>query len=211
MIKYFPVSPDRIITLNNYRVSRWYPFADDIGYFEDPKTIVSVGALIALMGGNYDKLEGFRLNTELLKTKLISTANYIGILDKYTNNINTIYLSPDENSYEIDVSGLPVILGYKQLPNKSYPGRPIYNLDFNISLIRQRVLEECSLYESEEEINEQIEKHKNKLKMRMPFRIILKREYKTSRENITIERIKDRERNELSRNILSLSLMTLSD
>ena len=86
-VKYYPVSPDRIITLNNYRVGRWYPFANDIGYFEDPKTIVAVGALISLMSSKLDKLDGFRLDTRILRKKLIATSDYIGALNKNTFDI----------------------------------------------------------------------------------------------------------------------------
>ena len=71
-VKNLPVSPDRIISLNKYRVGRWYPFSDDIGYFSDTKTIVSVGALIALMSERLEKLSGFRLKLDHLKEKLIS-------------------------------------------------------------------------------------------------------------------------------------------
>ena len=36
-LKFYPVSPDRLITLNNYRVGQWYPFQNGNGYFTDQK------------------------------------------------------------------------------------------------------------------------------------------------------------------------------
>lgn len=210
-IKYYPVSPERIVTLNHYRVGRWYPFADDIGYFEDPKTIVSVGALIALMGGSIDKLEGFRLNTQLLKRKLISTADYIGVLNKSTQNIDLIFVSPDENTCEIEIHSLPMVLGYKQLPNRNYRGRPIYKLDFNDEQLKEKVLEQNSLLENEREISNATEDYKKNLKMRMPFSVKIKREWSASKEALSIEVVKDVNRNETSKRFLKLSVMTLPD
>ena len=71
-IKYHPVSPNRIINLNKYWIGRWYPFSDNNGFIEDPKTVVTVGSLISLMAGTLFKLDKFRINNTLLKTKLIS-------------------------------------------------------------------------------------------------------------------------------------------
>jgi len=210
-IKYYPVSPDRIITLNQYRVGKWYPFQDGVGYFEDPKTIVAVGASIALMGGALGKLEGFRLNTDLLRRRLIATADYIGTFEKSTNNIDIIYLDPDTNSCEIEVPALPITLGYKQLPNANYRSRPIYKLTFDDVEIRKRVLSQNSLLTNEKEISEAVESQKNKLQSKMPFKVTLKRQLSESKEVITIERIKDANRDEPSRSILSLSVMTLAE
>ena len=210
-VKFYPVSPDRIITLNNYRVGRWYPFANDIGYIEDPKTIVAVGALIALMGGSIDKLEGFRLNTELLRTKLISTSDYIGLLNKFTQNIDEIFLSPDTNSYDILVHTLPLTLGYKQLPNTRYRGRPIYKIDFNETEIRKRVLDQDPNLGTQTAINIAMQNFKYNLKNRMPFKVSIKRNLSESKEQIIIDRIRDASNNEPSKNFLSLSIMTLAE
>lgn len=210
-IKYYPVSPDRIIALNSYRVGRWYPFADDIGYFEDPKTIVSVGALIALMGGKIDKLDGFRLNTKQLRTKLIATSDYIGLLNRYTQNIDSVYLTPDSNSQEIQVHTTPMNFGYKQLPNKNYRGRPIYKLDFNEPELRRKVQEQNPQLATERELAKAIEDYKINLKGRMPFRITIKRVWSESHEQVFIDKVKDGNNNETSRHIFSLDLMTLAD
>jgi hypothetical protein len=36
--------PNRQINLNTIWIGRWYPFADDNGYVDDPKTIVHLAA-----------------------------------------------------------------------------------------------------------------------------------------------------------------------
>jgi len=43
---YLPVSPERIIRLNNHNIGRWYPFKDVYGNIKDPKTTVVVGNMI---------------------------------------------------------------------------------------------------------------------------------------------------------------------
>jgi len=213
-MKYYPVSPEKLITMHNYRIGHWYPFAKETGYFkniEDTKTIVAVGALIALMGGVLDKLKNFRLNTNFLKRKLISTSDYIGLLDNLTQNIDPIFLNPDENSYEIEIHSLPMTLGYKQLPNRRYRGRPIYKLDFNEVEIREKVLEQYSNLNGEQEISNAIDKYKQNLKNRMPFKVKIKRNWSDSHENIYIDSIKDVNRNEPSKRLLTTSFMTLPD
>jgi hypothetical protein len=209
-IKYYPVSPERIISLDSYRVGRWYPFADDLGYFEDPKTIVCVGAIIALMGGKLDKLDNFTIRTEKLKRKLISTADYIGLLNRHTSNIEEIFIDPDTNRYDIEVHSLPMTIGYKQLPNKRYRGRPIFKLDFNNEALKEKISERDPTLEKLD-VLKQVEAYKVNLKSRLPFIVKLKRVPSESKEDIFIDMIKDVTKNEMSRSSLSLSIMTLAD
>ncbi|QDK77731.1 hypothetical protein EXU85_03620 [Spirosoma sp. KCTC 42546] len=213
LVRYYPVSPDRIITLNNqYRVGRWYPFADDLGYIEDPKTVVAVGALIALMGGKLDGLDGFRINTQLLRQRLESTADYIGTLNFHTQLIDAILISPGENNNEIIVHSLPLTLGYKQLPNKHYRGKPIYKLEWNNEEIMKRVIEQNPiLSDNEQDVENAMQHYKVTLKNSMPFRVKLQRNWSESKETLTISRVLDANKNERSRQMLSLSIMTLAD
>lgn len=216
-IKYYPVSPDRIISLNSYRVGRWYPnFGSepdkgDLGYFKDSKTIVAVGAIIALMAGKLDKLGAFKINTELLTKDLLPTTDYIGIFDVYTKDVRQVFFTPEQNSYTFNLNGLPMILGYKQLSNDTYPGRPIYKLEFNERYLREKVTTGNNSVSNEIEILDAIEYEKEKVKRNMPLKISLKRMYRNSKEEIEIISIKDKQREDLSERILSLSLMTLPE
>jgi hypothetical protein len=45
-LKYYAVSPNRLVTLNNYRIGTWYPFQNGKGYFNDAKSIVAVGSMM---------------------------------------------------------------------------------------------------------------------------------------------------------------------
>jgi hypothetical protein len=210
-IKYYPVSPDRIITLNDYRVGRWYPFADEKGFIEDPKTIVAVGALIALMADKLKRLEGFELRTQLLRQMLVSTSDYMGHINPYTQHISPLYLTPGINTCDIDVHTLPLKIGYKQLPNDSYHGRPIYKLTFNEKEIRKRVTELDPMLINENDIAIAADTFRNSLMKNMPFSVRLQRNIRESKEKVTVERVIDANRNERSRNLLALNVMTLPD
>jgi len=216
-IKYYPVSPDRIISLNKYRIGRWFPSFGkvpdkaDLGYIKEPKTIVAVGAIIALMGGKLDMLGEFKINTDLLIKNLTSTTDYIGAVDSATKDVKIIYLSPEENKNLIDISGLPVILGYKQLPSTRYPSRPIYKLEFNESYLRKRVMQKNSHLDTEIEIQDEMKEEKAKILRNMPLKVKISRQFRQNKEEIEITSVTDRNRDDLSENILSLNLMTLPD
>ena len=47
-LKYYPVSPNRLIVLNNYHVGDWYPFDNNTGRGQ-PKTIVAWEELSLIM------------------------------------------------------------------------------------------------------------------------------------------------------------------
>jgi len=83
-------------------------------------------------------------------------------------------------------------------------------LDFEEEYLRQKLMHQ---YDSmnEMQLSEAVEAEKNKVKRNMPLKIKLSRNYRTNKELIEIESIKDRERDELSDRLLNLSLMTLPD
>ncbi|MFM9947416.1 MAG: virulence factor SrfB [Saprospiraceae bacterium] len=209
-LKFYPVSPDRIICLNDYRVGRWYPFQDGNGYLTDKKSIVAVGAAVAMMGGKLDQLQGFRLNMETIKEKLISTAEYFGIYDGNTSRVDKIFIEPEVNKSQIQVAGLPIMIGFKRLPAASYPGRIIYSLDFDDDKILERKLNQLGGMDSEL-IHREIEEYKTNLKNRMPFKIRLLREYRQDREILIIESIEDKDRESLPKSILQLKLKTMDE
>lgn len=127
-IKYFPLSPDRIIRLGDYRVGNWYPFADGQGYFYDQKSVVAVGAMI----GNLASAEGFHgLSidfTEMIR-RMKSTANYIGLYNDKTGQVKESLLTPQRSSATANVAVFPQFLGAKQFDSPMYQARPIYSIN----------------------------------------------------------------------------------
>lgn len=142
-VKFFPVSPDRLIRLlpkndnflsdekkwNCYKVGRWFPSSDDLGYFRDLKPVVAAGALIAFKA-EHGKLLNFQLEMDEMRKRMDSTANYLGTYNAGAGRIvkKEVLLSPDKNSATFTVSGLPYYIGCKQINTEYYQARPLYVL-----------------------------------------------------------------------------------
>lgn len=126
-LKYYPISPNRLIRLNDYRVGEWYPFADGLGYFNDQKSLVAVGAMIGYLSSN-GGINGFHMDMSKFKKAMVSTANYMGLYNSVNHKISEAFLTPDQNSATFEVHGFPLFLGCKQLVSQFYQARPIYSL-----------------------------------------------------------------------------------
>jgi len=129
--KLLPVSPDRIIPMGGYRIGSWYPFADNLGHIKDPKTCVVVGAAVALLGGLLNRIPNFRLETELLKTNVESTADFIGKYVIGSAQIEPIYFSSEKGSNCVFEFHGEFLLGMKQMPAPNWIGTPMYKLCFS--------------------------------------------------------------------------------
>lgn len=127
-LKYYPISPNRLIRLNDYRVGEWYPFADGLGYFKDQKSLVAVGAMIGYMASNVG-LDGFHMDMSLLKKEMVSTSNYLGLYNSVNQKIVEADLTPEQNTAAFEVHGFPLFIGCKQLVSQYYQARPIYALN----------------------------------------------------------------------------------
>ena len=204
-LKYFPVSPNRLINLNKYWIGRWYPFADNNGFVKDPKTIVSVGSLISLMGGSLYKLDKFKINTTLLRSKLISTAEYIGPIEN--GIINEVIVSPELNENSITAHSLPYLIGFKNINSANYPARNIYSLEFDNDKILESITRNNRNLTSD--VNDAIENFKHKLRMKLPFKISFSRDIEKDKEEMVIEEITDYEQNEISKSYFKLVVQTL--
>ena len=215
-IRMYPVSPDRLISMHRYRVGLWYPNSEkvankgDLGYFTETKSIVAVGAIIALMAGKLRKFSDFSLNMTEIISRLTPTTDYIGALKKLTSHVDPTYLAPDIPNVTIEVHSLPILLGYKQLPNLKYDGRPIYKLDFNEKSLRKKVLSKYDDLFGEAQIVAAIQIEKDKLNKSMPLQVELERDYDLSKEDIKIEYAEDKEGNDKTKSI-HLELMTLAE
>lgn len=143
LLEFFPVSPDRLIRLlprndsllntqkkwNCYKVGRWFPSSDAMGYFLDLKPVVAVGAIVAYKG-EHGFLPSFHLDMSKMRKRMISTANYIGSLDATNDRIHSadVMLSPDKNTFSFTcaLNGRPYYLGCKQIDTEYYQSRPLY-------------------------------------------------------------------------------------
>ena len=129
-IKYVPVSPDRLIRLNEYRVGNWYPFADGQGFFHDPKTIVAVGGMVGFLAESKG-FNGMALDFSEMTKIMKSTAKYIGRYKERSQLVEVAELTPSKSMSIIEASVFPVFLGCRLLDSSQYQARPLYVINNN--------------------------------------------------------------------------------
>jgi hypothetical protein len=205
-LKYYAVSPNRLITLNNYRVGTWYPFQNGKGYFNDAKSIVAVGAMIGNFASERGSLEGFSLDLGELKKKMLSTTEYFA-----SNENEKPFIAPEINNTTIAVSQLPLRIWTRQLNSPSYPTRPFYILDFNEDKIEQRIKNKLALEEhNQRQINDATEKEIERLRKLSPFKFNIVREnYQQDKETLRIETVEDCNHEDLPLEYFSLQVQSM--
>jgi hypothetical protein len=209
-VKNLPVYPNRIVPLSSYRVGRWYPFSDANGNFLKQKSIVAVGALISQMASNSDKLSGFRLNLDNLKTKIISTADIVGVYNVQTNELDSVLLDSKTSNADIEISALPVAFGFKKINASAYPARPFYQLTFNDKKIEEKVRAKNSDNKSAD-IQALVDIFKTRFKIKMPITIAIVRNFNENKEVLEIVSIRDKENEEISQSYFELVPKTIKD
>lgn len=217
-LKYYAISPNRLKTMNDYRVGRWYPedkrfkYIDGNGNFLNPKSIVTTGAMIGYLAGN-GGFNGFSLNLSELKRKLLPTTHYFGKLNEETlTYINTI-ITPDNNHAIIEISSLPLRIGVRQLDISAYPSRPFFTLDYNIDKIEDRVLGRLGDNPPPpiNLVQQEFQKEKDKIRLGMPLKITLSRNINEDIERLILEEVADRDGNTLNKNFFSLQVQSMSE
>lgn len=173
-LKYKPVEANRLISLNDYEVGDWYPFGNNTGYIKNPKTVVSVGAMIGYYASEYASFEHFVLDTSKLKEKLKSTINYV--LAPTSQNKKSVYcLTEHVHHGDITLNTVPAQLEIRQIDYPTYPTRPLFVVDFNYSAIERRI-ERNNPELSQNEIHLKISDEIAKIKKTFPTTITLERD-----------------------------------
>jgi hypothetical protein len=206
-LKYLSISPNNLINLNTYWIGKWFPYSDNRGFVKDQKTMVSVGAIIALMAGKLNKINDLKINTEIIKQKIISTADYIV---KSNYNSKEIILTPKKNENKVLVRTLPYQFGYSKYTSKNYPVSDLYRISLNNNEISKIVK---TRFPSKENsfIEEQINNEKNKIFQNLPLKITLSREIDDSKEELKIESVEDAEGNDKPNKFFKLNYQTLDN
>lgn len=214
-LKHYAISPNRLKTMNNYRVGRWYPedkrtpFIDGNGNFLNSKSIITTGAMIGHIASN-GGLNGFTLNLKELINKLIPTTNYFGKLNEQLDYIETI-ISPENNQVNVEISTLPFRIGVRQLDIPAYPSRPFYTLDFNDYNLEDRVRGRLENEDDLNAIQTGINIEKTNIKQNMPLKISIERDLHEDIEQLKIVEIVDKNGNQISKNFISLQVQSMSE
>ena len=150
-IKYIPISPDRLIRLNEYRVGTWYPFADGQGYFYDQKSVVAVGGMVGHLASSLG-FNGLSIDFSRMIKTMKSTACYIGDYNSRRQQVPTSYLTPGHSSATVQFVVFPSFIGCKQLNSPLYQARPLYAIYNNTSHHALRVTLTRNYHESREDL-----------------------------------------------------------
>lgn len=220
MLRLYPVTPNRLISMNNYRVGSWYPGSSDIGHFGDRKSMVAVGALIAYLAEN-GKLSALRLTTDELKFKVKPTTEYIGLFNPQTGSLD-VKLTPEVNMENVDISAFPIMIGTKQVNTPGYPARMLNVLDFDEEYIRMRALEELrnrmGIPEGADDssitpdmVTTQMDTLKFRVKQNLPLRFTLTREYYDDKELVQIDSVLNSVSDEIPRKMFKLSMQSWAE
>lgn len=209
-LKYYPVSPDRLILLNNYYVGDWYPFSQNTGYITNPKTIVAMGGVIAHYASELSNLNRFVINLDKLKTGLKSTTNYLEA-SREGNPID-YFITPEKPSGELTVSRLPEFVKVRQIGLASYPERVLYTIDFNRhkigDSITRRSLQRDGVTHTEGKLQALINEEIEGLKKRMPFTLKIERD-PDDKEKLTIVGVEDKDKNEIQETFIDIHIQSL--
>lgn len=192
-LKYYSVSPNRLIVLNNYYVGDWFPFGHNTGYITNPKTIVAMGGLIGHYASELSVLNKFVINLNKLKGNLKSTVNYIE--SSRDGQPIEYFITPDINRGDIVVSSIPENLKIRQIGMDSYPSRTLYSINFNehkmIERIRRKNILEGGDIFSDAKVISIVNENIDSLKRKMPFIIGIERDLE-NKEELSITSIVDK-------------------
>lgn len=208
-LKYYPISPNRLITLNNYYVGDWYPFDNNTGFIANPKTIVAMGGVIGHYASDYSNLDKFTINLSKLKENLKSTINYIEA--SRDGQPIEFLITPDKQMGDLTITKIPDSLKVRQFGLETYPARTLYSIDFNrvklAAKVKNRAIAEGN-YPSDASVQYMVSQEIETLRTKMPFKITLERDV-DDKENIVITAIEDRFGNQLSDSCIEIHIQSL--
>ena len=209
-LKYYSVSPNRLILLNNYYVGHWYPFSNNTGYITNAKTIVAMGALVSYYATTLANLDRFVIDNSKLDKKLKSVINYIEA-SREGDPIEYL-ITPEKHIGELMVCSLPTTLNVRQIGIDSYPSRKLYVIDFNRfkigEYIRLKSIKD-NIPMTDIHVLAKIKEITDDLRLRMPFYLTIERD-EDDKEKLTISSIKDKDNNDLSDKSIEINIQSLS-
>jgi len=145
-----PLPGSRILSLEGYHTSDWYPFNKQ-GRIDNPKSTAAVGAMLCLLALDL-RLSSFWFRAGDFEP--YSTIRYLGVLDDNAmlSDDNLCYreIDLDSSSFALDrkssfrIRG-NVCLGFRQLENERWPASPLYSLSINNPQLARKVAGESVL------------------------------------------------------------------
>lgn len=208
-LKYYPISPNRLITLNNYYVGDWYPFDQNTGYITNPKTIVVMGGVIGHYASASPNLGTFSMDLSKLNSNLKSTINYIEV--SRAGQQMEFIITPEKHQGEVVIYKFPDSLKVRQFGLESYPSRALYSIDFNRTKLASKILNRALANgetPSDAAVQSLVSEEIEALRSKMPYKVTIDRDAE-DKENLYISHVEDKDGNELSDSCLEIHIQSL--
>ncbi len=209
-LKYYAVSPNRLIMLNNYYVGDWYPFDNNTGSITNPKTIVAMGGVIGHYASELSNLNKFVINLDKLKEGLKSTVNFIEASRE--GQPIEYFITPEKARGDLTVSRIPTYLNVRQIGLDTYPCRTLYTIDFNRHKIADRIRKKALLNDgitlTDAKVQSLVNVQIDQLKKRMPFKLTIDRDV-DDKESLTISSILDKEEKDVTDGNVEIHIQSL--
>ena len=145
-----PLPGSRILSLEGYHTSDWYPFNKQ-GRIDNPKSTAAVGAMLCLLALDL-RLSSFWFRAGDFEP--YSTIRYLGMLDENQalsdDNLCYSEINLDDSGYGLErkasfrIRG-NVCLGFRQLDNDRWPASPLYSLSITDAALARKVAGESVL------------------------------------------------------------------
>ncbi|MDI9228670.1 virulence factor SrfB, partial [Serratia bockelmannii] len=145
-----PLPGSRILSLEGYHTSDWYPFNKQ-GRIDNPKSTAAVGAMLCLLALDL-RLSSFWFRAGDFEP--YSTIRYLGVLDENAtlsdDNLCYSEIDLDSSDFALDrkssfrIRG-NVCLGFRQLENDRWPASPLYSLSITDPQLARKVAGESVL------------------------------------------------------------------
>ena len=209
-LKYFAVSPNRLIVLNKHRIGKWYPFADEHGFVHNSKSIVAIGAMIGYLASSTGRLTDFSLDLTELGARIKPTTDYFVVKDAKVNT-NKSFITPESSSGTITVNSFPLYIGCRQYDMRLYPVRPFLVLDIDKNSISDRLRSQYP-EKSEGELADIVNNYCGLLANKVPLIFTIDREdFDEDKERLVISNIENTYGDMISTSDFSLTIQSLND
>ena len=124
-VKHYPITPERLVRLEDYRVGTWYPFADPQGYFMDHKSVVAVGGMVGFLASTQG-FNGMSIDFSQMIRNMKPTSVYIGTYKSRRQRVDPTLLTPQSSTATFTANVFPAFIGCRQLDSVAYQARPLY-------------------------------------------------------------------------------------
>jgi len=145
-----PLPGSRILSLEGYHTSDWYPF-NKLGRIDNPKSTAAVGAMLCLLALDL-RLSSFWFRAGDFQP--YSTIRYLGMLeaDNLLSSSNVYYRDIDLDQPEFTLDSKAsfrirggLCLGFRQLDNHRWPASPLYSLTITDHSLARKVAGDSEL------------------------------------------------------------------